>query len=279
MSGMEDELTKEPWWCSRLIILLGFGYSCWVLKYHLLPLTVVHLSIFIPNIWYLFGQGSEDCQHFCGFIADKGSLKKRPQVWECHGMHILGLFQPSMPSRAPGGVSNRKLRNCAWKGWRASGTGTGLEDLEEVYGIYRHLLVKKRHLLVSQGNILLKPRLQLKWQLHIGSEDHLWSSDVLRTYVRATRRQRIAISLQRAGPSNSRRRWYGCWKFLKEPWNLGIRWVAHSCSKALWIDNCYIFRQLYKCSASPLIISFRGSSQGRAKIFTEWLCFSHLGVP
>lgn len=105
-----------------------------------------------------------------------------------------------------------------------------------------------------------------------GSEDHL-SSDVLRTYVRATRRQRIAICLQRAGPSNSRRRWYGCWKFLKEPWNLGIRWVVNSC------DNCYIFRQLYKCSASPLIISFRGSSQGRAKIFTEWLCFSHLGVP
>ena len=71
MSGMEDELTKEPWWCSRLIILLGFGYSCWVLLPSFTPYCSTFIHIYPKHL--IFGQGSEDCQHVCGFIADKGS--------------------------------------------------------------------------------------------------------------------------------------------------------------------------------------------------------------
>lgn len=135
--------------------------------YHLLPLTVVHLSIFIPNIWYLVKE-AKIANTFVASSLTKG-LKKRPQVWECHGMHILGLFQPSMPSRAAGGVSNRKLRNCAWKGWTASGTGTGLEDLEEVYGIYRHLLVNKK-------GICWFPKATYCWNLEYNSSDNSTSA-------------------------------------------------------------------------------------------------------
>ena len=66
MSGMEDELTKEPWFVMLVDVFLGwsslglesFGCSCWVLCWVLLHtfttiFEYIHIYTCIPKIWYL----------------------------------------------------------------------------------------------------------------------------------------------------------------------------------------------------------------------------------